>query len=251
MIKRGSRGERVRSFQQFLIDRGYLDDVADGVAGPLTEDAIRALQRDYFVDGIAGEKTLAKARGRGWVESTATTTTAIFDDELVRTAGNAGIPPRVLFAVRKTESSGKYDAVRFEPHLFLRKRPDLVGTVPFTPGPKNFSVTRSETDIDALMFAFSLDKDAAVRSSSFGAYQVLGGFLIAAYGNVSDAMRNFSNSPREASEKTLVAWFKANPSAVKAANKLDFTALAKRYNGRGNYKAYAAMIKKHYDAETG
>ena len=243
MIKRGSRGERVRSFQQFLIDRGYLDDVADGVAGPLTEDAIRALQRDYFVDGIAGDQTLSKARDRGWVEPTA----GAFDDELVQTARDAGIPPRVLFAVRKTESSGKYDAVRFEPHLFLRKRPDLVGTVPFTPGPKNFSVTRSETDIDALMFAFSLDKDAAVRSSSFGAYQVLGGFLIAAYGSPQEAWEKFRSEPRRASELTLVAWFKSNSAATKAANELDFTELAKRYNGRGNYRAYAAKIKKHYD----
>ena len=61
-------------------------------------------------------------------------------------------------------------------------------------------------------------------------------------------MLNFANSPREASEKTLVAWFKANPGAASAANRLDFVELAKRYNGRGNYRAYAEKIKKHYDA---
>lgn len=244
MIRRGSRGDRVRSFQQFLIDTGYLDDVADGIAGPKTEDAIRALQEDFFVDGIAGEQTLSKAKDRGWVESSVPSS----DDELGRTARDAGIPARVLAAVRKTESSGRYDAMRFEPHLHLRKRPDHVGTVPFTPGPKNFSVTRSETNKEAFLFAYSLDKDVAIRSTSFGAYQVLGGFLIAAYGTPEEAWKKFQSEPRRASELTLVAWFKANPAATKAANELDFTKLAQRYNGMGNYRAYAEKIKQHYDA---
>jgi hypothetical protein len=245
MIKRGSRGERVRSFQQFLIDAGYLDDVADGVAGPLTEAAIRALQQDLFVDGVAGEHTLEAAKKKGWREPSGGDDPD--HDELNRAAAEIGIPPRVLLAVRKTESSGRYNVLRFEPHLYLRKRPDLTGTIPFTPGPRRFSVTRSETNKDAFLFAYGLDKDIAVRSTSFGAYQVLGGYLIAAYGSPAKGWEMFQKEPKVASEKTLIAWFKDNPRAVRAANDLDFTKFAQRYNGMGNYEAYAKKIKKHYD----
>ncbi len=45
-MQKGDKGEDVRKLQQALIDLGYLEGVADGVFGAMTEDAIRQFQID-------------------------------------------------------------------------------------------------------------------------------------------------------------------------------------------------------------
>ncbi|NQV00087.1 MAG: peptidoglycan-binding protein, partial [Parcubacteria group bacterium] len=58
-----SRGEAVRQWQYFLIGQGLLDDIADGIFGPITEAATKAFQRKHnlFPDGIVGQLTYTKA----------------------------------------------------------------------------------------------------------------------------------------------------------------------------------------------
>ena len=41
---------------------------------------------------------------------------------IVDAAEALGIPVRVVQTIEKVESAGKADAIRFEPHVFLRKR---------------------------------------------------------------------------------------------------------------------------------
>ena len=259
-IRKGSRGEDVKEFQQFLIDNGYLDDVADGIAGSKTDAAIRSFQEasSLAADGIAGKNTIkaAEALGLGGKAEADDCTscgrpmpTTAESEELV--AGKAGIPVDVLRAFKKTESGGRASAIRFEPHLFLKKRPDLAGQVPFTPGPKNFSITRSETNKGAFDTAFGLDPEVAVRSTSWGLYQVLGGYLLKAYGPPETAVAKFYANPELASDHTVAAWFNDSPSAVKAANELDWRTLARRYNGPGNVDHYSAKLKENYESVVG
>ncbi len=61
LLKRGSRGEAVRSLQNELVARGYIPaGKADGVFGPKTEIAVRQFQsaNRLVPDGIAGTMTL-------------------------------------------------------------------------------------------------------------------------------------------------------------------------------------------------
>ncbi len=245
-IRRGSRGSEVKSFQTFLISEGVLDDRADGIAGPKTVAAIKAFQvrEGLSADGIAGRNTFAAARKLGWKTQAPQSSSSSSGD--VAVAEKAGIPVDVLRAFRATESGGRADAIRFEPHLFLRKRPDLEGQIPFTPGPKHFSVTRSETNKSAFDRAFSLDAEVAVRSTSWGLYQVLGGYLLKAYGDPQTAVDNFYSAPETASDMTVAAWFADNPRAVKAANDKDWRELARRYNGSGNVDRYSAKLESNY-----
>lgn len=55
-IKRGSRGETVKTLQRVL------NLMADGIYGPLTEEAVIAFQRSHglVADGIVGPKTWAQ-----------------------------------------------------------------------------------------------------------------------------------------------------------------------------------------------
>jgi len=61
LLRLGSRGEEVRKLQEYLIEKGFLDDVADGIFGPKTESAVVAFQGSVGIkqDGIAGPVTLA------------------------------------------------------------------------------------------------------------------------------------------------------------------------------------------------
>ena len=59
LVKEGMRGAAVAHVQELLIEGGYLDGAADGVAGPLTRAAIMRCQEAHglTVDGVCGAAT--------------------------------------------------------------------------------------------------------------------------------------------------------------------------------------------------
>lgn len=74
MLRRGSAGPEVERWQTFLLGLGLYKGVVDGVFGPETETATRALQRRanreghaLTVDGIAGNETIDYAMTLGFV----------------------------------------------------------------------------------------------------------------------------------------------------------------------------------------
>lgn len=62
VLQRGAQSTYVKKVQQLLAVRGYYFDVADGIFGKNTEDAVRSFQRDQGlkVSGIVDRKTLEK-----------------------------------------------------------------------------------------------------------------------------------------------------------------------------------------------
>lgn len=70
VLKKGSKGEAVKTLQQDLVALGYAVTV-DGDFGNGTEDAVRQLQKafGYDVDGIVGDGTkflINQQKGLGW-----------------------------------------------------------------------------------------------------------------------------------------------------------------------------------------
>lgn len=63
VLRKGSTGEAVRQWQLFLIGEGFLNEVADGIFGPVTADATCRYQknRNLTSDGVVGSKTYAQA----------------------------------------------------------------------------------------------------------------------------------------------------------------------------------------------
>lgn len=227
MLEVGDRGPEVVEWQMFLKEHGYFHAGVAPIFGPKTYQATRLFQKDHGLrdDGIVGPKTKAAAKDLQKPSA------GLSDAQIAR---RAGIPTRVLKAIRHVESRGKPSAVRFEPHLFHRYRPDLAEGVPYTRSSRGYSTTKSETGRAALEHAMTLDPETALRSTSFGSYQVLGGYLMQAYpGDPNDALAAFWASPREASDLMVAAWFQDNRRARSAANKNppDMAALAKAYNG--------------------
>ena len=178
------------------------------------------------------------------------------DQEL---AARAGIPLRILLAIRAVESGGSRSAVRFEPHVFHARtgsnptcrsspsrctttqiraaaRPDYLSRVPWTPsgqaGRPSVSLVGSETNRAAFERAFRVDPEAAVRSTSWGSFQVLGGHLLRVRGpEPAAAVAAFDRDPRKVGEEMFLSWMQDSPAAQAAAQRGDVESLAELYNG--------------------
>lgn len=190
------------------------------------------------------------------------------DQEL---AARAGIPLRILLAIRAVESGGRATAVRFEPHVFWRIRKRLprsatggqirdsltaaeLAAVPYTPcsadwraanglppctrgnPPRPYvqaaSLVGSETSRAAFERAFRVDPVAAVEATSWGLYQVLGGHLLSTQGGTpAQAVAAFDRDPSGVGRAMLISWFGDNETARGLAQRGEVEALARLYNG--------------------
>lgn len=154
-------------------------------------------------------------------------------------------------AIRAVESGSTPSAVRFEPHLFKREEPSAVrlmpegatdvdrgkawraGLVPYTHGElRAASPIRVETNRSAFERAYAISAAAAVRSTSWGSFQVLGAHLLGLHnGHPTTAVAAFDADPARESDRLLIAWLTANPKALAAAKAHDVVEWVHRYNG--------------------
>lgn len=182
--------------------------------------------------------------------------TTLSDSELAR---QAGVTVPVLMAIRAVESAARPNEIRFEPHVFLRDtsptcRARASGSdpctsaeiianaiyspsqIPYTPSGTRgaVSLVDAETNRAAFERAYALDPAAAVRATSWGTYQVLGGKLIALYGSAAAGVAAFWANPPDVSNRLIVKWMTDNPTAREAAARQDWFGFVCRYNGCGS-----------------
>jgi hypothetical protein len=113
--------------------------------------------------------------------------------------------------------------------------------MPFTDGGDGFSLKATETNKAAFDKAFAINAAAAIKSTSWGAFQVLGSHLLKIEPDPVQAVALFYSEPENTGILMVESWFEDRPDAVAAANSRDFGALARRYNG-SNYAANAYDI---------
>ena len=199
-------------------------------------------------------------------------------DRASRVASRVGLPVRLLMAFIKVESNGKIatpNLVRFEPHLFLstkarRKswaRPDLKGKIPYTlrdTRPQGQRVSnwfvskiKSETNRRALDRAFALDKTAAIRSTSFGAFQVMGIHLLKLFSDPQKALEQYDKDPEGVGDAMIGSWMQENlrnGEFKKACTSCppNFDYCTSVYNGPAQVKTYSPRLQEAYkNASTG
>jgi hypothetical protein len=175
--------------------------------------------------------------------------------EVIATALEIGIEPAMLAAFRSVESGGGRNpkTIRFEPHIFnpcVSKSNPRGVPMSDTRGigkdgkEESFSRVGSETKEAAFKKAYSINKQCALNSTSFGIYQVLGSNFSGINSNPDEALKLFDQDPVAISKKLVKIWFKNAPIAVKYANDLNFAKLAEKYNGssykQNNYDEYMA-----------
>lgn len=182
----------------------------------------------------------------------------ITKEQLQASASLVGLTVAHLNTIREVESTGsgfmpdgKRPKVQYEPHIMYRRitakfgkaradkelaaHPDLVA---LKAGSYN-SLEREDQDMDRA--ARLIDRDCALESASWGAFQVMG-FNWKDMGLAS--IQKFVNlAYTDAGQlEMLVRFLKANPKILAAAKSLDWTTFARLYNG----PAYAA---NNYDTK--
>ena len=219
-LRNGTSGPLVASLQRFLISAGCLaEGQDDGVWGPISSGALVSWQREYRLDadGIVGPATLGALKASGWDQEVEEDARETISPLVREVAERLEIKATTLEGFRRVESAGNPKAIRFEPHLFLRKKPDA--EIPYTPNPRGaWSLTASETGIEAFQRAYEIDPVAAVESTSWGLFQVLGSWLLRAFpgeGGQPDpetAVIRFWSAPEEVSYDLVEAWFRGTPT---------------------------------------
>lgn len=177
-----------------------------------------------------------------------------------------GVPRRVLIAIRMVESRGRWDAVRFEPHIFWRLHknlpvtwsgrkirdsltPEELVSVPYTPGPTGAaSHIAAETNRAAVDRAMAIDAAATVRATSWGAWQDLGAALLAEVADPATAVAAFDADPQDMSGRLFARWVKGRPHFPAVARSLDFDKISSLYNGCSDCTLYSSRLRAAYNA---
>lgn len=160
-------------------------------------------------------------------------------EKIIPAANKLGVPPAVLAAVAATESGGggNPSAIRFETHVFQR----------FTRQTVNGSKK------DAFFQAYAINPEAAVKSTSFGIYQIMG-FNLVGKGWTAQQIYDIwfggaTLDEQDAASIQILGTYLANSNRSKTAMaNYDFQSLANSYNGNCFWvNNYDMKIKLSYD----
>ncbi len=164
---------------------------------------------------------------------------------LVTQAERLGFDVEIAAAVLITESSGTgFGAdgrlkIRFEPHIFKGYTGRVVPD----------SHKSQDAEYEAFEAAKKIDRDAAFKSISMGAAQIMGfnaGTL--GYGSAEAMFEAFSKGERPQIEG-LFAFIEKHPALVKAAKQHDWATFAAGYNGPAYAKySYDTRLAAYFEA---
>lgn len=264
ILKKGSRGEFVRLFQDMLHELGYTI-VSDGIFGSGTEKIVLQLQKDLGlkVDGLVGPKTwlLVEEKVRAKSNNSVLNTNQFLTESDFETfASKYQIEKAAVKAVQEVEAAGRgfvqgHIKLLFEGHIFWKELKN-VGIQPssiqagnenilypkyFTPNPYY-----RENQLNRLNKAIRIQEEAAYRSASYGLFQIMG-FHAQDMGFDSAKKMVDYLSQSEANQLDVFGKFAEKNNLLSFIRNHDWAGFAKRYNGSA-YKTnkYDEKLAKAY-----
>lgn len=210
-----------------------------------TELAVMDYQRQVglAVDGIAGPKTLQV------LQAGSKSAALLGYKDLERAATSLNVPLACVRAINEVESRGEgffsngLAAILFERHVFYARlkrqgmdvkklkiqHPDVVND---EPGGYEGGLAEWER----LNRAIKIDRAAAIESTSWGLFQIMGfHWKELKYANADDFLACMNRSEGLQLD-ALVRFLKANPAMIRALQVINFTDFARLYNGVGYAK---------------
>lgn len=225
--------------------------ILDGDFGASTSLAVKEFQSSHGldVDGIVGPKTWSllippRPKISTWE----------------KVSRDLGVEVAILKAIHKVESSGVsylpqgYPALLFEAHIFYRELKAL-GINPdslMADHPGIISKTWRKDlykggigEVSRVNEAYLISPKAALRSTSWGAFQICG---FNSPGSVYEFYRKMWDS--EAGQLDLLVSYLVSSGIVPFMKSLNFEEIARRYNGPGYAsQGYHVKLKNAYDQE--
>lgn len=248
LLRLNDRGEAVKAVQ------AKLGLVADGIFGTITDGAVRAFQRaqGLVADGIVGPATLARL---GLTQATVVHKKSnLTEEDYLEAANTLGCHPGMIEALALKEARGSAFLpdgrvkILFERHQFHRrlavvrkasqtmagqralrdqvaaKHPDICNTV-------RGGYKGNHLEYPRLTLARSFSDTAALESTSFGLFQVMG-FNAVPIGYTS--VQEFERLMQQDINQHLVAltrFILHTPKALRGIRTQDYPMLAEAYNG--------------------
>lgn len=272
-LSHGDRSQAVRTLQKTLNAHGANLEV-DGHYGDATEDAVRAyqLQAGLVADGIAGEKTQISLAGGEC---------ALFlsNQDMIAAAERLGVPLSAIYAVNEVESKGRgfldtgKPVILFERHIMYRQLatprhedddPETLKSYadqmaisnPALVNPKPGGYFGSTAEHQRLAMARLIDDTAALESTSWGAFQIMGyHWERLGYASVQQFVTDMAKGESE-QLAAFTRFIETDPALHKALKARKWAEFAKRYNGP-NYQRNLYDIKlqrayaRHSDCSCG
>lgn len=182
-------------------------------------------------------------------------TRGITDADYQAAATSLGVEVEVILAVSQVETMGDAFEERgrprilFERHFFHRFTDgEYDDEYPVISNAKGGEYGRFSVQYDKLEQAYGLDPEAALKSASWGRFQIMGAnHRAAGFATVTQFVIALTQS--EAAHLTaFVSFVKSNASMLEALRKKDWAGFAKRYNGPGYAKrGYDKHLEKAYN----
>lgn len=162
-------------------------------------------------------------------------------------------------AVAKTETGayGSYfkfqqdddyvPAILFERHHFHKYTNGKYDKYSDISNPDSGGYGPTSEQYSKLLRAYALDKKSALRSASWGKFQILASNHVAAgYASPEDFVFALSKSEKN-QLKAFVSFIEADSVLLKSLRSKDWLSFAKRYNGK-RQKGYDLKMEKNYNA---
>ncbi|PTQ89517.1 N-acetylmuramidase domain-containing protein [Agitococcus lubricus] len=266
VLKKGDTDSSVLSLKQQLALSSVppADIVLNEIFDESTEHWVMAYQTSVglVVDGIVGDKTRS-------VLNLGTKSAALLGhQDLERAADSLNIPLAVMRALNEVISLGMgfvdhgLASIRFERHIFYARLkrnghhikklsvmyPDLVN-------PEVGDHLTGMLEWTRLHRAMSIDKQAAVESTAWGAFQTMGFHWKALkYASVDEFVSKMNRSEAMQLE-AFVRFVKAHPPLQRALQQINFTDFARLYYGvayaKGQYDLKIAKAFVKYSKNRG
>jgi peptidoglycan hydrolase-like protein with peptidoglycan-binding domain len=247
-LRHGDRSQAVRTLQKNLNHHGA-KLVIDGAYGDATESAVRAyqLKAGLVADGIAGNKTQTSLAGGDCQR-------LLKNVDLVNAAERLDVPLASLYAVNEVESNGKgfldngKPVILFERHIMhrqlavprhegddqteLKRQADQLAILnPALVNPKYGGYAGGTAEHQRLSSARLIDDTAALESTSWGAFQIMGfHWKRLGYSSVQDFVAAMSAGESQQFD-AFVRFIETDPVLHKALKGRKWAEFAKLYNG--------------------
>lgn len=244
VLRRGDKGQAVSELQGLLVRAGYAVEIT-AEYDAATEAAVVNVQRrnKLVTDGIAGPKTLAVFKNITAAKSMLT------QDDLRWAARELSASLSAVMAVNTVESRGRgflldgRPVILYERHVMARTLPDYgIDPTPFyTSHPGLVNKTRGgyaggEKEHERLINAKKICVDAALESTSWGSFQIMGfHWELLGYPNVQAFVAEMYKGERQHLD-AFVRFIKSQSKLHLALRTKNWSTFAELYNGK-DYRA--------------
>ncbi len=252
VIRRGDKGRDVVEIQDGLKRIGY-NILIDGDFGPTTERRVIDFQRKHglIADGLVGPKTYCV------LFRTKKNPKFLSQSDIAWAANELDVDVSSMMALNEVESRGsgffndKQPAILFERHVMRRELIDLkIDPKPYIANSPNIVNTATGgykggiAEYSRLQEAVKINQVAALRSCSWGAFQIMGFHAERlGYKDIHAFVAKMHESERNHLD-AFVRFIKADKALHKSLKAKDWKDVAFRYNGKNYAKnSYDTKLK--------